>query len=88
MESSQRDLFIDMVVDRFIFKNNQITLSPSFTFISFDVESPKTGVRFYCEKKNTPLLSRTIFLVVFGTYVLKQIEAYRYRFSTKKSGDV
>jgi len=28
MESSRRDLFIDMVVDRFNFKNNQITLSP------------------------------------------------------------
>ena len=28
MESSRRDLFIDMVVDRFIFKYNQITLSP------------------------------------------------------------
>jgi len=40
MKSSQRDLFIDMVVDtcRFIFNNNQITLSPCFTFI------PKTGV--------------------------------------------
>jgi len=32
MESSQRDLN-DMVVDTFIFKNNQITLSPCFTFI-------------------------------------------------------
>jgi len=39
MESSRRDLFIDMVVDRFIFKNNQITLSPCFAFI------PRTGVR-------------------------------------------
>ena len=38
MESSPRDSFIDMVVDRFIFKSNQITLSPCFTFI------PKTGV--------------------------------------------
>ena len=28
MESSGRDLSIDMVVNRFIFKNNQITLSP------------------------------------------------------------
>jgi len=26
MVSSRRDLFIDTVVDRFIFKNNQITL--------------------------------------------------------------
>jgi len=28
MESSQRDLFIAMVVYRFIFKNNKIILSP------------------------------------------------------------
>jgi len=28
MESSWRDLFIDMVIDRFIFKNNEIMLSP------------------------------------------------------------
>ena len=32
MESSWRDLFIDMVVDGCIFKNNQITLSPCFAF--------------------------------------------------------
>ena len=32
MESSRLDLFIDMVVDRFIFKNNQITHSYCFTF--------------------------------------------------------
>jgi len=38
MESSWRDLFIDMVVDKFIFKNNQITLSLGLIFIS------KTGV--------------------------------------------
>jgi len=31
MESSQRDVFIDMIVDRFIFKNNRITLSPCFS---------------------------------------------------------
>jgi len=38
MESSRRDLFIDMVVDRFILKNNQITPSLYFNFI------PKSGV--------------------------------------------
>jgi len=38
MKSSRRDLFFDMVIDRFIFKNNRITLSPGFNFI------PKTGV--------------------------------------------
>jgi len=45
MESSQRDLFIDMVVDRFIFKNNQITVYPCFIFI------PKTELSFYCVKQ-------------------------------------
>ena len=35
-------LSIDMVVHRVIFKNYQITLFPSFTFL------PKTGVSFYC----------------------------------------
>jgi len=48
MESSQRGLFIDVVVERFIFKNNQFTLFPSFTFIpNTGVELPKTGVTFY-----------------------------------------
>ena len=37
MKSFGRDLFIDMVVDKFIFKNNKITLSPSFFFISKQV---------------------------------------------------
>ena len=49
MESSQRDLFIDMIVDRLIFKNNIITLPSCFTFIpKTGVELPKTGVSFYC----------------------------------------
>jgi len=30
MAISRRDLLIDMVVDRFILKNNQITLSSSY----------------------------------------------------------
>jgi len=38
MEDSWRDLSIDMVLDRFILKDNQIMLSPCITFI------PKTGV--------------------------------------------
>ena len=33
MESSGRDISIEMVVDRFIVKNSQITLSPCLTFI-------------------------------------------------------
>ena len=38
MESSRRDLYIDLVADRFIFNKCQIALSPQITFIS------KTGV--------------------------------------------
>jgi len=50
MESSRRDLFIDVVVDRFIFKTKQITLSPCFTSMAkTGVELPKTWIRFYCE---------------------------------------
>jgi len=49
MESSRRDLFIGMVVDRFIFKNNQMTLFPCSTFIpKTRTGLPKTGVSFYC----------------------------------------
>jgi len=48
MESSRRDLFIDMVFDRFIINNNQITLFPCFAFIpKTGVGLPKTRVRFY-----------------------------------------
>jgi len=48
MESSRRDLFINMVVDRFIFKNNQMTLSPCFTFIpKTGMGLPKSGISFY-----------------------------------------
>ena len=39
LESSRRDVVVDMIVDTFIFKNYQITLSYCFTFIS------KTGMR-------------------------------------------
>jgi len=44
MESSRRDLFIDMVVDRFIFRNNQVALSPCFTLTGMKL--PRTGVVF------------------------------------------
>jgi len=44
MKSYRQDLFIDMAVDRFIFKNNQITLSPCFSFtFKAGVELPKKG---------------------------------------------
>ena len=49
MESSRRDLFINMVVVRFIFIINQITLFPCFTFIpETGVGQSKTGVGFNC----------------------------------------
>jgi len=48
MEHSRRYFFIDMVVGKFILKNNQITLSPCFTLIpKTGVELPKTGVSFH-----------------------------------------
>jgi len=47
MESSRRDLFIDMVVRKFTLKNNQITLSPCFTFIP-KIRVGLIGVSFYC----------------------------------------
>jgi len=34
MQSSRLDLYIDIVVDWFIFQNNKITLSSSLAFIS------------------------------------------------------
>jgi len=47
MESSRQDLLIDMVVGRFIVKNNQIALSPRFTFKPKTGKGlPKTGVGF------------------------------------------
>jgi len=47
MESSLRDLFIDMVVDRFIFKNDRLALFSCFTLPKTGVGLPKTGVSFY-----------------------------------------
>jgi len=41
MKKYRRELSIDMIIDRGIFKNNQISLSPCFPFI------PKTGASFY-----------------------------------------
>ena len=48
MESTRRDLFIDMVASGFILKNYQITLVPCFPFIpKTSVGLPKTEVSFY-----------------------------------------
>ena len=52
IESSGRDLFIDMVVQKFIFKNNLIKLLSRFTFIpKTGIGVSKTGLMFYCVKK-------------------------------------
>jgi len=49
MKSSRRDLFIDMVVDRFISKKDQMTLFTCFIFIpKTGVGQPKTWVSFKC----------------------------------------
>jgi len=50
MKRSRRELSIDMVIHRGIFKNNQITLS-RFTFI------PKTGVSFHCALRKNVTVS-------------------------------
>jgi len=47
MESSRQDLSIDMFVDTFNFKNNQITRFPCFTIVfKTDTGLPKTGISF------------------------------------------
>jgi len=48
MKNSRRDLFIDMAVDRFIFKDNQITFFPCFDLHTSVLGLPKTGDSFYC----------------------------------------
>jgi len=49
MDSSRRDIFIDMVFDSFKFKNNQTTLVPYSTIIpKTGVGLPKSGVSFHC----------------------------------------
>jgi len=64
MESSRRDLFIDMVVDKSIFENNHITLFPCYTFIfKTGVGLPKTEASFYCVR--TVNFEDSFFFVVF-----------------------
>jgi len=46
MESSRRDLFIDIVVERFMFTNNKMTLFPCFTFITKVGEGVPQGLVF------------------------------------------
>jgi len=60
MESSRRDLLIDMVVDRFILKNNEITLSPCFSFLpETGVGLPKAGLSFHWARFANCLLAMT-----------------------------
>ena len=50
IESSGQDLFIDGVVQKFIFKKNLITLLSRFTFIpKTGVRLPKTEIIFHCD---------------------------------------
>jgi len=56
MESSRRNLLVDMV-NRFVLKYNQIALSSRFTFMpKTGVGLPKTGVSFYCAARLSPSL--------------------------------
>ena len=48
MESFRRYLFIDMVVDRFTFENNQNTLAPSPSYPKQVWDYHKTGLSFKC----------------------------------------
>jgi len=49
VKSSRRDLFIDTVVQKFIFKNKLIALLSRFTSIpKTGIGLPKTGISFYC----------------------------------------
>jgi len=50
MESSRRDLFIDVIVNGFMLKNNQLMLPPvSPITLKQGVGLPKTVVGFYCD---------------------------------------
>jgi len=47
MKSSRRELSVNVVIVRYIGKNNQITLFPCFTLTpKTGVELPKTGIIF------------------------------------------
>jgi len=57
MKRSRRELFIDMVIYISIFRNNQITLFPYFTFIpKTGMGQPKTRMRFYCVRLVTMII--------------------------------
>jgi len=77
IESSRRDLFFDMAVDRFVLKNNQITLSPCFTLI------PKTGVGLL--KSRVSFYWETIFMVML-TIKMRRICFTLYNFLRRKEG--
>jgi len=63
MERSRRNLFIDMVVDMFIFENNQIMPFLCFSFVpKTGVGLPKSGVSFYvnCMKNFVLIINKLI----------------------------
>jgi len=76
MESSRRDLFIDMVVDSFIFKNSQMTLSPCFISVpKTGVGLPEIGLSFYC------VLPRISDIRIENCQVVKRGTGYLQDFS-------
>jgi len=51
MESSRRDLFIDVSEPKSLLKTDENTFYPRFSFMPKTGKAfPKTGVCFYCEK--------------------------------------
>jgi len=53
MDSSRRDLFLDMVIDKFMFKSKQMTHLLYFILVcQTGVGLPKTGVIFFTVRYN------------------------------------
>jgi len=70
MNKRVEKLSMNMVIDRFVFNNNQITLFPSFTCIpKTDIELLKTDITLYGVVKNmiTMYLIRMLRLRIFKT---------------------
>jgi len=59
MERSCRELLNNLIINRFIFKYNQITLFPCVTFIpKIGMGLPKTGINFYSARRFFDLFTR------------------------------
>jgi len=55
MKKSRRQLSINVVIDRFFFKNNQIMFFPCFIFmLKTDLGLPQTGLIFYYTFQDSP----------------------------------